>query len=405
MRWLVIDDSELSGCMAVEILKSLSQEAEWFASGDEALSYLGDNPNEKAGAVLLDYRMPGLDGPAVAEKIRTAEENSRKNGITSNDDELKGCNEENRHIFIVGMSGDTDEETVSRQKKAGMDEIIAKPLESCTIKAIIGHCNSNSYAGSQVSSPGKIHENSCTNVFGGTDLDDSKTQQQNIKWNYVLFDKNIGVKYSGSEKLFLKYIDNFDKSYKKQKEIITGYFESGDINNFTIAVHALKSTARMLGNMSLSEMAANLEKLGDAGKCDKIAELMPEFLKAFAAADDEAKKIVSDFNQNRDDKRNTGKDGSEKNNTDGNISNENISNEDISESQIKNILEILDALSEAAESFDIDFADRCIDDIEKIGIPKSATDEFGELERCAAEVDFAGLSSEILVIKALISNI
>ena len=54
-------------------------------------------------------------------------------------------------------------------------------------------------------------------------------------------------------------------------EIIRGFFEAKDWKNYTIKVHALKSSARIIGAKKLSKMAERLESAGDAGRIEEIA--------------------------------------------------------------------------------------------------------------------------------------
>ena len=59
------------------------------------------------------------------------------------------------------------------------------------------------------------------------------------------------------------------------------FYKEGDLKNYTIAVHALKSTSKMLGIMGLSEQARSLEmaaKEGDSGFIDaNHARLMEDY--------------------------------------------------------------------------------------------------------------------------------
>ena len=59
---------------------------------------------------------------------------------------------------------------------------------------------------------------------------------------------------------------------------IEEYEQNGDIENYTILVHALKSTSRLLGAIELSEKARMLEEAGDDNKIDEIKKGTPELL-------------------------------------------------------------------------------------------------------------------------------
>ncbi|HLN25547.1 MAG TPA: response regulator, partial [Patescibacteria group bacterium] len=74
LRVLVVDDSDTARTMLVECLRMLSFQAESCASGEEALVELvratageGETPYD---LVLLDWKMPGMDGVETARRIR-----------------------------------------------------------------------------------------------------------------------------------------------------------------------------------------------------------------------------------------------------------------------------------------------------------------------------------------------
>ncbi len=80
-------------------------------------------------------------------------------------------------------------------------------------------------------------------------------------------DGDIALKNSGSEaslKTVMKlFYDSIDSKYAE----LEGFYNSGDWKNYTIKVHALKSSAKLIGAMEFSKKAQLLE---DAGKEDRI---------------------------------------------------------------------------------------------------------------------------------------
>ena len=74
-----------------------------------------------------------------------------------------------------------------------------------------------------------------------------------------------GVKNCGSEEGFASALNIFYNSIPNMSDEIQGYYETGDRKNYTIKVHALKSSARIIGLADLSELAKQLEAAGDGG--------------------------------------------------------------------------------------------------------------------------------------------
>ena len=81
-------------------------------------------------------------------------------------------------------------------------------------------------------------------------------------------DREIGLQYCGTEELLESVLEDFYHLIDDKSEKILNLKESGNIKDYTIEVHALKSTARMIGATELSELAFKLEM---AGKEDNLA--------------------------------------------------------------------------------------------------------------------------------------
>jgi HPt (histidine-containing phosphotransfer) domain-containing protein len=62
---------------------------------------------------------------------------------------------------------------------------------------------------------------------------------------------------------------------------IEQYASEGDFRNYAVTVHALKSSARLIGAMELSGMAAHLEECGNNEDEKEIREKTPELLELF----------------------------------------------------------------------------------------------------------------------------
>ena len=68
-------------------------------------------------------------------------------------------------------------------------------------------------------------------------------------------------------------VDNADELEK--------LWNARDLKNTTIRVHALKSTSRVIGALSLGDHAAELEKAGDMEDVEKLEKEMPVLLEEY----------------------------------------------------------------------------------------------------------------------------
>jgi len=67
---LVVDDEQTACESSCEMLQSLGMEAEYVLSGEAALQRISAEDGKRFSVVILDWKMPGMDGLATAKGIR-----------------------------------------------------------------------------------------------------------------------------------------------------------------------------------------------------------------------------------------------------------------------------------------------------------------------------------------------
>lgn len=113
-RMLVVDDDEVLCRTAVEALDSIGIQADWTLSGEKAISLVRTHhqAHNDYQIILLDWRLPGMDGLSVARQIRA---------IIGND----------MPIILISAYDWSDLEPEA--KEAGINGFIAKPLFKSTL--------------------------------------------------------------------------------------------------------------------------------------------------------------------------------------------------------------------------------------------------------------------------------
>lgn len=89
------------------------------------------------------------------------------------------------------------------------------------------------------------------------------------------------IKNAGSEALFTELLGDVYKLMDEKCNLVESYLTQKNIQNFTIEVHSLKTTCRMIGAMDLGENLFTLEKLGKENNLEQIKKLTPEVLNSF----------------------------------------------------------------------------------------------------------------------------
>jgi len=91
------------------------------------------------------------------------------------------------------------------------------------------------------------------------------------------------IKNSGSKELFIELLGDVYNLMDDKINLVETYLSQENIQNYTIEVHSLKTTCRMIGAISLGEEFFNLEKLGKDNNIEQIKALTPGVLNTFKA--------------------------------------------------------------------------------------------------------------------------
>lgn len=111
-RVLVVEDSEINIEIARNILVHKNFEAEVALNGEEAIRAFASHEPGYYDAILMDIRMPVMDGLEASKTIRTMTE--RPDG---------------KCIPIVAMTANAFEEDVRKSLEAGMNGHLSKPID------------------------------------------------------------------------------------------------------------------------------------------------------------------------------------------------------------------------------------------------------------------------------------
>jgi len=118
-RFLLCEDNDINAEIAAELLKNVSAASDRAADGEIGLERFITSPPGTYDAILMDVRMPRMDGIAAAAAIR---------GLDRPDA---------RTVPIIALTANAFEEDRERCLSAGMDAHIAKPIDPEKLYAVI----------------------------------------------------------------------------------------------------------------------------------------------------------------------------------------------------------------------------------------------------------------------------
>ena len=235
-RILVVDDAPMNIAVVSGLLRRTKIFVDTAASGEECIEKFGEKHYD---LVLLDHRMPGMDGIETLETLRTLYPGKFKStpiiSLTAN--AIFGAREE----YLA----------------AGFADYLAKPVMSNELDAmLLKHLP-----------PEKV-------ILAEEDRaepeKDTDTPLPDWLVDIPLISTRRGVEFCGGNLEYLEALKIFASSIEERADELERLYKEHDYANYTVKVHALKSMAKSIGATELSEMAAEME---EAGKKRDLAAL------------------------------------------------------------------------------------------------------------------------------------
>ena len=115
----------------------------------------------------------------------------------------------------------------------------------------------------------------------------------NMQWIYETegIDVVEGIKNSGGITSYIFSLNLFYDTIDDNARVIKDSLEADNLRLYTIKVHALKTSLRIIGAMELSAMAEKLESAGNSGDMDFINENHPGFFEEYLKFKDKFKSL------------------------------------------------------------------------------------------------------------------
>ena len=234
VRTLIVDDEPTNLMVAEGLLSGYGMEIDTALSGAEAIEMYRAHPFD---LVFMDHMMPGMDGVEAARRLRALERD-------------KG-----RDLYIVALTANTVSGARAMFRQEGFDGFVAKPIDvqelDRTLRTVLPRAIAvKSEDGAQAEAP-------------------SRTLFEALQAAGV--DTDAGLGYCGNRvSLYEEVLARFAASGETRCSELEACFANGDWTHYAIGVHAVKSTAKMIGAQDVSRRAAFLEA---AAKAEHISDI------------------------------------------------------------------------------------------------------------------------------------
>ncbi|MCR5560097.1 MAG: response regulator [Schwartzia sp.] len=234
-RILIVDDTPMNLEVAKGLLKQTEIHIDTAESGQEALVLMAQNDYD---VVFLDHRMPQMDGIETLANFLASEGTRNKN------------------IPMISLTANAVSGAREMYIKAGFTDYLTKPINSSQLEAML----------MQYLPKDKIQKITAEKIT------EEQPHELLPDWLYSVGDihPEVGLANCGGAEEYLATLKIFYDAISEGHKEISQYFDEKDWKNYTVKVHALKSTARIIGAEELSERAMRLEDAGNAGYIEEI---------------------------------------------------------------------------------------------------------------------------------------
>ena len=220
----MVDDNQMNLNVFKGLLKATKILVSTASGGEECLEVVKQTNFD---IVFLDHMMPGMDGIETIQRLRVDFPLLPVYALTAN--------------TAVG-----EEFYVSK----GFDGYLTKPIDGRLLeKTILKHLPEEIVQRPESTENAQVIEEI----------------PEEMSWIYDTEGLNAeeGITNSGGVSSFMFALDLFYDTIEENSKVINDALADGDIRLYTIKVHSLKSSARIIGALELSEACAQLENAGN----------------------------------------------------------------------------------------------------------------------------------------------
>lgn len=258
---LIVDDNSMNHVVIKNLLKKTRIKIDSVSSGRECIECV---KKEHFDVILLDHMMPDMDGIETLQFLKKMPENK--------------C----IGVPVIAMTANSVSGAKEMYLNAGFSSYISKPLDSKVLEETL-----QSYLPAE-------------KVIRQVDLNLNRKQTDTYEGEDAVFagndylDVKLGLTYSaGKEEIYRRILSAYLTVKEEKQPEWERFYRDGDWKNYTIFVHALKSSSLNVGAKKLSDMAALLEKASANAEVTYIREHHEEVVNQYELTADEIKKYLN----------------------------------------------------------------------------------------------------------------
>jgi len=252
---LVVDDTEMNLTVFKGLLKKTRINIDTATSGNDALKMVR---HRRYDMMFIDHRMPVMDGIDTLNAMNELKENKSMG------------------VPCIAFTANAGAGSREKYRSYGFDDYISKPVSPSELEELI----------IRYLPPEKIELIDPDEAKAEEQLEEVRDEDQEFINAYQAAEGlsyNVAIASCGDVSVLKDSAITFYKTIDERAEEIRSFMEKNDVAAYTIKVHALKSSARIVGAVDLSVKAEYLERCGNEGNIDEIKKRTDDLLDNFLA--------------------------------------------------------------------------------------------------------------------------
>ena len=255
-RVLVVDDEPMNLIVSTGMLERYGMKVSTCESGQSAIDMCRENEYD---VIFMDHMMPGMDGVEAMKRIRSDMSHGKTN------------------IPIIAFTANAVSSAKEMFRKAGFDGFIGKPVDRVELERVLKRVLPSTLVVVEELTVKK------TDVLP-VNIPETKETSDSLcdRLAAIGVDTEKGMFYCQNDNdfyntLLVQYArESADKKQRMEEALATA-----DLDAYSIQVHSIKSTSKMIGAMDLSESARLLEQAAKEGNADYVRDNHDSMMSAY----------------------------------------------------------------------------------------------------------------------------
>lgn len=221
-RVLVVDDNEMNLKVATGLMQPYGIQVFTATSGMEAIQRLSA---EHYDIIFMDHMMPEMDGMEATELIRSRSD------------------EYSRTVPVIALTANAIQGVRELFLQNGFQDFVAKPIEVSALERVLKKW---------------IPKDKQKKLFDHAENPPLHGALPDFSFRSI--DSTLGLHYSGDKLCdYISFLEIYEKESRNSRKKIINAYSREAWKEYSIYVHALKSTSMSIGASTLSSMANSIE--------------------------------------------------------------------------------------------------------------------------------------------------